>query len=267
MVRKLIAFLKIVSICLFAILALPLLLVSVLLSFLFGARARQAVVRFYTYVIPSVLVFLMGVKVKVHGKMDKTAGVLISNHLSYIDIPTLASKIGGVFVSRHDVKKWPLIGQFAQLGGTIFINRTSIKSAMESTKEMQDRIKNGARVIFCPEGKIGDGIETGKFKAFLFSAIAGTDIKVQPITILYTKVFGKDTTDESSKMIYWNDDTPLVTHAFRMLASGPIQVELHFHNTYMAPNSEEKEVVREYAEKKRNIIGTKFQEFRENSVS
>ena len=63
-----------------------------------------------------------------------------------------------------------------------------------------------------------------RFKAFLFSAIAGSDILVQPFTIVYTDVYGKEITTDSSKNIYWNDDTPLIKHGLRMLASGPISV-------------------------------------------
>lgn len=264
MYRQFIAIIKIALLCITAVITFPILFLSIVVSLIFGARAKQSVVKFFTHALPAMWLFIMGIKVKYIGKLDKNAGVFISNHLSYLDIPIFASSIGGVFVSKHDIKSWPIIGQFAQIGGTIFINRTSIKSAMESTVEMRHRIKRGARVVFCPEGKIGDGIETGKFKAFLFSAIAGSDILVQPFTIVYTDVYGKEITTDSSKNIYWNDDTPLIKHGLRMLASGPISAELHFHDTFTAPHAGNKDEIRKYAEEMRSVIGGKFEDFNED---
>src|SRR3974390_1037290 len=81
-----------------------------------------------------------------------TNGLLISNHLSYLDILVLSSLTPAVFVSKHDVKYWPVFGQFAVLAGTVFVDRARRFQVGRVNDEITVALNQGALVILFPEG-------------------------------------------------------------------------------------------------------------------
>ena len=52
-----------------------------------------------------------------------SSGLLVCNHLSYLDILVLSALAPCVFVAKREVKSWPVFGWFAKLGGTVFVHR------------------------------------------------------------------------------------------------------------------------------------------------
>src|SRR5215467_6887264 len=64
---------------------------------------------------------VLGIHVRTHGSMP-SSGLLVSNHLSYLDIVVLSSIRPFVFVAKCDVGSWPLFGWLAHAAGTIFVD-------------------------------------------------------------------------------------------------------------------------------------------------
>jgi 1-acyl-sn-glycerol-3-phosphate acyltransferase len=65
---------------------------------------------------------VLAVETRTAGRIP-TAGLLVCNHLSYLDILVLASLAPCVFVAKSEVKLWPVFGWFARLAGTVFVHR------------------------------------------------------------------------------------------------------------------------------------------------
>src|SRR5205823_11388497 len=69
---------------------------------------------------------ILNIKVTVsgdEGQLERGGYVIIANHVSYVDGIVLASIFPILFVSKREVKNWPVVGQWNVLCGTIFINR------------------------------------------------------------------------------------------------------------------------------------------------
>jgi 1-acyl-sn-glycerol-3-phosphate acyltransferase len=91
------------------------------------------------------------------GKLEAGDHVIISNHLGYIDGFVLGSLFPVVFVSKREVQKWPGIGLWMTLCGTIFINRQRKNQVASLVTEMSKKLKEGANILLFPEGRATNG--------------------------------------------------------------------------------------------------------------
>lgn len=203
---------------------------------LFGRRSRYRMVLRLTSPFCRSIAWGLGVRLRILGERDPEALVFVGNHVSWLDILTAGWGVGGVFVSRHDVADWPLIGIFARLAGTVFIDRASLRSAIESSREITARTAENIPVVFFPEGETNDGSEVAPFHAFLFAAIAERRVRVQPFTLRYTTVGGAPVTPENRDLVYWyHPDHSFTSHALALLRHRPVTAELHFRNAETPP--------------------------------
>ncbi|MFA5354749.1 MAG: lysophospholipid acyltransferase family protein, partial [Thermodesulfovibrionales bacterium] len=129
---------------------------------------------------------IMGIRVSREGDLKELPRTItMSNHISYLDILVLGSLRPSLFVSRHDVKAWPLLGLLARVAGTVFIDRESTRSAWAALDEVEKRIESGSTVVVFPEGTTTDGMGVKEFKGFFFMVPIRMKIAVQPLSIRY----------------------------------------------------------------------------------
>jgi len=214
-----------------------------------GSRGRYRMVLWLTSPFCRSVAWGMGVRLRIVGERDPEALVFVGNHVSWLDILTAGWGIGGVFVSRHDVADWPLIGIFARLAGTVFIDRASLRSAIESSREIVERTSQGIPVVFFPEGETNDGSEVGQFRPFLFAAIAEQGVRVQPFTIRYTHAGGRPITPDNRDLVYWYDpEQSFVTHALTLMRNRPVEAELHFRTAESPPTTIDRKELNQFVE-------------------
>ena len=103
---------------------------------------------------------ILGVELTVTGTAVETPVFLVSNHVSWLDIPLIASQRHLYFLSKAEVGDWPLIGTLARAMGTLFIKRGSGESSRKA-REIGDRLKQGHTVLVFPEGTTTDGTGLG----------------------------------------------------------------------------------------------------------
>ncbi len=223
---------------------------------LFGSRVRYRVVTALTGPFCRLFAAIMGLRVSINGKRSTGAQIFVANHVTYLDILVAGIAASGVFVSRDDVKDWPVIGWFGRLAGTVFIDRTSLRSAIVSSRKVVQRAKEGIRVTFFPEGGTTGGEGVGKFKAFMFGGIVESGFTVQPFTILYTHIGKKPITVENHRLIYWYNPAPgFVSHGWYLLGLSSVSATVQFHQPLERPSHEaDNDAVREFAEEVRAII-------------
>jgi 1-acyl-sn-glycerol-3-phosphate acyltransferase len=116
------------------------------------------------------------------------SGLLVSNHLSYLDIMLYGAVMPCVFVSKTEVRGWPILGLLAALGGTVFIDRGSKGSAAEAADQIQKLLADGILVLIFPEGTSSDGAEVLRFHTSLFEPAIRAAAPVTAAAISYAAI-------------------------------------------------------------------------------
>ena len=98
-------------------------------------------------------------------------GLLVSNHLSYLDILVLGAVFPCAFVAKYDVRNWPVFGRFARMAGTVFIRRDKRSDVVRASGEITEALNEGALVVLFPEGTSSRGDTVLPFKPALFSSV------------------------------------------------------------------------------------------------
>jgi 1-acyl-sn-glycerol-3-phosphate acyltransferase len=134
-----------------------------------------------------------------HGPM-----LLVANHISWLDILVMHAARHCRFVSKSEVKHWPLIGTLSTGTGTLYIERESRRDAMRVVHQMADALKAGDILAVFPEGTTSDGISLLPFHANLIQAAIAAGAPVQPVALSFIDVA---TGQPSLAPCYINDDT------------------------------------------------------------
>lgn len=128
---------------------------------------------------------IFGVQCTTSGPINTSATLFVVNHISWFDIPALASKIPVHFLSKDEINSWPIIGWLARQVGTLFIQRGRHGAAEQSINEIADTLNRGHHVIIFPEGTTTDGTSVRKFHSRLFQAAIDAGVQVQPVALRY----------------------------------------------------------------------------------
>ena len=177
------------------------------------------------------LLRLSGVELRVMGPVPQAGPLLIvANHLSWLDIPVIHACKHCRFVSKSDVKAWPLIGNLASAAGTLFIERNSRRDAMRTVTRMEEAIRDGDMVAIFPEGTTGDGKALLPFHANLLQAAIAAESAVQPLGLCF---YDKQSGQMSSAPSYVGDES-LLGSIWRTVTAPPLVAQLHYGLPQMA---------------------------------
>lgn len=148
--------------------------------------ARKKITVKYMAVFMKILLVLSSIKIIKHGQMSKKRPLLVAgNHISVFEIATFPVMFGGSFISKNDVRNWPLVGYIANKFGVVFIDRRP-SHAMDALKLVQDEIARISWPLYIfPEGTTTNGSYVKEFKSSLFNVAEGTDLTVQPVVVQY----------------------------------------------------------------------------------
>lgn len=165
-----------------------------------GAQARSHERRFFARLLRG-----CGVDAVVEGVPAPAPGTLtVANHVSWADIPLLASVLGTGFVAKSEIAGWPLIGRFARRLGCVFVARERRGDVGDQAGEIAARLAERGIVLF-PEGTTGDGATLLPFRTSLF-VTARAARRVQPVAILYRAADGGVLPRERLAEIAWGDE-------------------------------------------------------------
>ncbi len=145
---------------------------------------------------------VFAVQTKHSGALPQS-GLLVSNHLTYLDIIVLVSLAPAVFVSKSEVKSWPVFGWCASLAGTLFVDRTRRSDVARMNSEIERALGDGNVVVLFPEGTSWNGSEVLPFKSSLLEPIVGTRYPLTVGGIRYAVAAGSVADD----ICYWGDMT------------------------------------------------------------
>mgnify|MGYP006282343271 CR=1 FL=1 len=186
-------------------------------------RPRRRIVRRVTRQWLLTTLSILGVRVKVTGAPARGPALLVSNHVSWLDIPVLGARQELMFLAKDEVRHWPLIGPLAAAAGTLFLRRGR-REAGYRRDEIAHYLRRGRTVLVFPEGTTTDGRSVAPFHGRLLGAAAQANVAVQPVTVRYCTQSGR--ADPSVAFVGEDDFLP---HLWRLLARRRIHVRVTFH--------------------------------------
>lgn len=166
------------------------------------------------------LLQILGIKVTVRGALPASA-MLVSNHVSWLDIPVLGALCHTRFLSKHEVREWPLIGWLAAASGTLFIKRGGGQAGSVATLISQHIGERGLLTLF-PEGTTTDGSDVRPFFSRLFGAAVQTQATVVPVCLRYHVDGAPD------PLAPFIDDQSLADNMLHLMRRAATQVEVTF---------------------------------------
>lgn len=172
---------------------------------------------------------ICGIRVHVKGQAANGPVLFLANHISHLDISVLGGVLPMRFVSKQEVKSWPVFGTLAVLQDTIFIDRAPKLSSIKAAREaMQDAINKRARLVIFPEGTNTIGNKVLPFRRALLDNLKATGYRVQPVAIKCTAVDGQALHSQEDYEIYGWGDIGFGPHLWRVMGKKSIDVEVHF---------------------------------------
>jgi 1-acyl-sn-glycerol-3-phosphate acyltransferase len=153
------------------------------------------------------------VKIKVAGAPPKAPFFLVSNHLSYTDVPVLRAVVEGVFVAKGEIESWFVAGPIVRDMGAIFINRQNRRDIPRAGSEILERLAIGEGVIVFPEGTSTKGETVLPFNSSFLEFAARADLPVSYVSISYATFDGEP---GANNLICWWEDISFGAHLFRL---------------------------------------------------
>src|SRR3954471_19801129 len=134
------------------------------------------------------MLHLLGIALRVEGVPLGGGGLLAVNHISWLDIMVVHALVPQArFVSKADVKAWPLISRLVDSAGTLYLERERKRDALRVVHAMAEALAAGQTVAIFPEGTTSTGHGLLPFHANLLQAAIATATPVQPVALRFSE--------------------------------------------------------------------------------
>ena len=173
------------------------------------------------------MIRILGVRLTSLGDKPSVPFFLVANHMSWLDGPVFMAAVGAVFMVKHEIRTWPLIGSLMNSMGSIFIDKKNLKDLPFMIDRVQEVLGRGDGFMVFPEADTADG-EREKicpFRPAMFQVPIQLDIPVHRAAIHYRT---PPDWPPASRVVAWADWTPILVHAMRMLMVPSIHCVIRF---------------------------------------
>lgn len=177
---------------------------------------RQRLTRWFLARLSRALPF----RVSIAGQLPQTPMLWVSNHVSWTDIPLLGALQPLSFLSKAEVRTWPLAGWLAHKAGTLFIRRGAGDSSLVG-QQLTRHLQRGRPLLIFPEGTTGDGLALRTFHGRLLASAIDSGVALQPVAIRYLR------DGQPCSVAPFIGDDDLLSHLLRLLASRSGEVQIH----------------------------------------
>lgn len=184
-----------------------------------GMRVRLALKRRWSRQLLSML----GVSLRYSPAHSANGGLLVANHISWLDIYVINAMAPAAFVCKADVRQWPLIGWLCAHTDTIFIKRGRRNSASRVAASIRAQLDAGRRVAVFPEGTSSDGSRVLPFHGALLQAAIDAGARIQPVALAYVGSGGQRSTAAA-----YCGDTSLWESLIAIARADDLTAEAHF---------------------------------------
>lgn len=196
-------------------------------------RWRNGVVRCWA----TSLAFILNMDIKLKGTPPDPPFLLVSNHLSYVDILPFFISMDCVFVAKSEVRSWPVLGRMAEGINIIFIDRSLIRDIPRVNRLIDRNINDKQGVILFPEGTTTNGETVKRFKSSLLKYAASKNFPVSYASIRYcTSDFKKP----AKNWVCWWGDQSFTDHFIKLLTVPSIRAVVTFGDNRVKNNDRKK---------------------------
>jgi 1-acyl-sn-glycerol-3-phosphate acyltransferase len=139
----------------------------------------------------------LGVKLRVAGLPSRLPGLVVANHISWLDVIAIAALRPAQFVCKAEIAGWPGIGWLLRRAGSIFIRRGSFRDVWRVNLRLRACFTASQSVVAFPEGTTTEGRDVLVFRPALFQPAVERGLPVHPVAIAYSSdaaLFVGDTT-------------------------------------------------------------------------
>ena len=168
---------------------------------------------------------VLGCRVTVRGAAPAPPCLLVSNHISYVDILVLAAYSPARFVSKAEVGDWPLAGTICRTVDILFVDRGRRRDVTRVGEQIAEALEAGDPVILFPEGTSTPGDAVATLKPSLLAPAAVRELPVHWAVLRYET---PDDEDPAFLSVAWWGDMPMTPHAPELLKLRRIDAELEF---------------------------------------
>jgi len=184
--------------------------------------------RIFAYGSPFPMLFLrftawiVGARVKIVGTPLRRDVFFISNHISWVDILSMAGASGTAFVAKQELSEVPVIGWLCGLNRTVFVKRENRMGVAEQINALREALQDNWSVTVFPEGTVTDGHSLLPFKSSMISVLEPppAGVMVQPVVLNY---------GENAEDIAWIGEESGLHNAMRVMArKGSFPLSLHY---------------------------------------
>ena len=172
----------------------------------------------------------LGIGSQVEGE-PPARGLVVANHLSYLDVIIISAAMPCFFVAKMEIDGWPYFGKAARTGGTIFVDRSSLESAMSVAEQISERLKLRVPVLLFPEGTSTDGAEVLRFHSRLIDPATTAGAPITAAALRYVIESGVE-----ERELCWYGDEPFATHLWKVLGVTGFSAELCFGEPRIYPH-------------------------------
>lgn len=172
------------------------------------------------------LLALLGVRLTIRGEsLDEASHnvMVVANHVSWLDIYILNAAWPARFVSKAEVRSWPLVGWLAEVTGTLFLERGKRRDTARINGAISTALANGDCVAFFPEGTTTDGTRLRPFLASLLQPAIDAGAELRPVALRYLNTDGSINTRAA-----YCDDMSMLDSLRNILAQREVRAELQF---------------------------------------
>jgi 1-acyl-sn-glycerol-3-phosphate acyltransferase len=190
---------------------------------------RFRIISHWTRMFNRFLRFILRIKIVIEGDssvLNENGNFIISNHVSYLDGVILGSLFAVVFVSKSQVRNWPLFGWMTEVGGTIFVDRQRKNKSVDYIHQTTRMLKRKVNVLVFPEGTSTDGEKLLPFQSIHFQSPLNSKSQILPIAIKYKKINAEEISRDNRDKVCWYGQIKFHKHLLKVLQLNNIQVEV-----------------------------------------
>lgn len=193
---------------------------------------RFRIISHWTRTLNRFLRLILGIRVIVEGDslcLKEKGNFIISNHLGYLDGVVLGSLFAVVYVSKNQVRTWPLFGLMTAVAGTIFIDRQRKNKTADYIHQTTKMLERKVNVLVFPEGTSTNGERLLDFQSVHFQASLNSKSPVLPVTINYTKINKTEVHPQGRDRVCWYGQVNFLEHLLGVLKLNCIEAKVRIY--------------------------------------
>ena len=189
---------------------------------------------------------ILNIHYQVSGTPPVAPFILVSNHLSYIDIIPMFINMDCTFVAKKAVESWPVLGPMVKYTGVIFVDRSIKRDVTRVNKLLSKSLSKHQGIVLFPEGTTTGGDKVLPFRSSLLNYPATESIPVHYSVIQYKT--SKDDPPADETVCFYGARDPFHKHVFKLAGNKRIECRVVYgEETVQA--SDRKELTQKLHEK------------------